>query len=263
MNKKVFNGKGKGSLLLLSGLHGNEYTGMAVLHEFLRSNDFEQTIKKFETITVVQYFNDYGIKNNCREFEANNDYNRIFGQDTSKIELLKELVDSHDYIVDIHTSPNCSTFVLLNNNNTANSYVQYCKDYNIPYALAESNSTNTVKQYALDKGKIAFTLECNKLGIVDIDSMYNTLAVLEIILYAIKKLTVIESETKFKPIEVVKSPRSGIVYQTSYKTCKIVDIETDEEFLFEFNPNLHHIVTFHSTGYINAGEDLSFLQPRN
>lgn len=58
MQTTIIKGEGKDkSLLLLSGLHGNEYTPLFVLN-LLRSGDFlNNIVKHYKIITIVECFN--------------------------------------------------------------------------------------------------------------------------------------------------------------------------------------------------------------
>lgn len=260
--KTIIKGEGKDkSLLLLSGLHGNEYTPLYVLN-LLKSGDFfNSIIKHYKVITIVECFNDYGIRNNIRAFKANDDFNRIFCKNTY-IESLKELIDSHTHIVDIHASPNCIEMVLINQNKQANSYVEYCLKNNIKYTLWEEGSQFSIKQHSIDQGKIAFTVECNGISLVDNKSADKTILLIKRLLKNLHKLKVEDSIPKYLPAYNICASAEG-VFTSIKKTGYILDITTGEVSKLRLVKHKDDTPCSIAIGYVKYGDIVAITQPAN
>lgn len=262
MQKTIIKGTGKDKkLLLLSGLHGNEYTPLYVLN-ILRSGKFLSTIlKHYQYITIVECFNDYGIKENIREYKGNNDLNRIFAKDTY-VDTLKILIDEHTHIIDIHSSPNCNEMVLINQNEQANSYVEYCLKHNIQYVLWNEASKFSIKQYAIDNKKISFTIECNGISLVDNKSVDKTITLAKRLLRKLHTLVIEDSKPKYLAAYNVCASAEG-VFTNIKRTGYILDIKTAEITKMKLAKHKDDIPCSIEIGYVKFGDVVAITQPMN
>lgn len=262
MQTTIIKGEGKDkSLLLLSGLHGNEYTPLFVLNLLRSGNFLNKILKYYEIITIVECFNDYGIRNNIRGFKANDDFNRIFNKD-SNVEILKKLIADHTHIIDIHSSPNCSEMVLINQNNQANSYVEFCLKHNIKYTLWEEGSRFSIKQHVIDQDRIAFTVECNGLSLVDNKSVNKTLILMKRLLKNLHKLKVEDSTPKFLAAYNVCASADG-VFTHIKNTGYILDITTAEMSKLKLVKHKDDEPRSIAIGYVKFGDIVAITQPPN
>jgi predicted deacylase len=138
MNIKTFKGnneEGK-NILIISGVHGDEITPIFCT-KLLQERLVKKTIVNVNSITIVSAVNKNGIKNNTRDItkKQSNDLNRLFTSDEQEdyVTILKNLIDGNDVIIDIHSSPNCTEFLLINQDFYANSYVEFCIKNDIKY----------------------------------------------------------------------------------------------------------------------------------
>ena len=95
-------------------------------------------------ITIINAINKNGIVKNTRDIpnSSTSDLNRMFNYEVSvniKEELEKQIKE-HDIIIDIHSSPKCDNFVLLNQDENTNSYVKYCIKNDINYLIRYSTA---------------------------------------------------------------------------------------------------------------------------
>ena len=80
---------------------------------------------------------------------------------------IQEQVDRHDIIIDIHSSPALHNHcMLIDFSPNAFPYIQWCIDSKIHYAVRYSDE-NTIKKYAISKGKIGVTFELNGVDFID------------------------------------------------------------------------------------------------
>lgn len=178
-------------ILIITGIHGNEitsiYTGMMAVTTigYDLKNDFA-------IVTIINGVNESGIQSGTREVSeksANGDMNRMFHESTvanvSKhlkeaftsnrlyeslsVLDLKTIISQYDIVIDIHTSADIHEFVLIDNNEYADSLASYLAIHNIPYCIRAFRG-DTLKSYIFNQGKVGFTLELNGLETIDFDS---------------------------------------------------------------------------------------------
>lgn len=263
------NNKGK-NILIIAGVHGNELT--SIYCAYLLSK-YDYTNFNFKKITIVNSINKIGVIKNQREIPntATSDLNRMFNlEDTIDIkEVLEKEIKEHDIIIDIHTSPKCDNFVLLNQDDNTNSYVDYCEKNNINYLIRYS-STNTIKKYCIDLDKISFTLELNMMDYIDFDSAEKGK---EIVLNIIKNnnFSIKKEEPKYESYVELQTYKAGLFI--SEKICgdvitkndivgSILDLDTQEIYTVKcmFNGK-YRIICFGSANYVDANNSICFLQP--
>ena len=61
-----------------------------------------------------------------------------------KFQKMIQLFNDNDVIIDVHSSPRCCEFILLNQDETTNSYVEFALKHDIKYLIRYSD-TNTIK----------------------------------------------------------------------------------------------------------------------
>lgn len=153
-------------ILLVAGTHGNEHAAVAattyVFNKLNGNNDL--------TFCLI---NMPGLAANTREYpnppEATRDLNRSFSSENTidwmeqDINSLKITINSADIVVDVHNSPACDNAILVSNNNYAIPYILFAKRHKLGYLLRESEA-NTIKKYAISRGKPGFTVELGGMG---------------------------------------------------------------------------------------------------
>lgn len=178
MNRFELIGTGTKNVLVLTGVHGNEvtpvYVGYNLVNMWKGSWGYKNDLSKFKKLTILNALNTDGIRKNSRDIpcDSTNDLNRMFKVEKDEditIDDLQKIFDDNDVIIDVHSSPKCTEFVLINQDENANSYVEFCQKHEINYAIRYSDA-NTIKKYGLDKNKISFTIEINQMNYIDFDS---------------------------------------------------------------------------------------------
>lgn len=264
------NNKGK-KILIISGVHGNELTPIYCTY-LLSKCKLDKS--KFKKITIISSINKEGVSKNTREIPSNgtNDLNRMFDIEIP-INLKQELdnyIRKHDIIIDIHSSPKCNEFMLLNVNNYTNSYVDFCEKYDISY-LVRYSSANTIKKYCMDLGKVSFTLELNQMDYIDYKSAEKGLDIISKVIINSNCINITKSKPVNKPYVEVKTYKSGLVI--SSKKCGDIVSQGDwiatvmninnfdtYEIVSEFKGK-HKIVVFGHTSYTDASNSICLMQP--
>lgn len=142
------------NILILSGVHGNEYSAVGVGVKLKKYYDGVQNI------TVIPFANQKGLLAGTREIPNTHttDLNRMFDSTHDTFESIKQLIDDHDVVIDIHNSPDCAPFVLLNNDKHFRKLARWASLANTDYA-SRNSTANTIKKYCLGKNKLAVTYE--------------------------------------------------------------------------------------------------------
>lgn len=148
----------KNRILIITGTHGNEQSavqlGLTLVNEYRNEGH----------IDVIPFLNLPGLISNTREVSSTSttDLNRSFGdEEESYAEIVKRLkqdIRHYDYVIDIHNSPRCANFCLIDKGSRANQIANICKEAGVEYATRYSNG-GTIKDYAIQKGKIGITYE--------------------------------------------------------------------------------------------------------
>lgn len=262
--------KGK-NILVMSGVHGDELT--PVYCSYLLSKK-EFNLNSFKKLTIISSINPKGVEQNTREMPSNHtsDLNRMFDS-SDYIDIkgeLKNLFDINDVIIDIHSSPKCDDFVLLNQDEVTNSYVNFCNKLGIHYLIRYSNS-NTIKKYCLDKGKISFTLELNQMSYIDKKSAHNGVDIILNIIQNINSLKLQKEEPHFDDYIELKTYKKGLliprvscgdIIKEGYHIADIIDLETfNIESINLKNKGMYRVICFGVSDYIDANKSVCFLQP--
>ena len=272
MQKIEINGKnniGK-NILIITGVHGNELT--PIYCGYLLSK-LDYSNYDFKKITIINSINKNGIIKNTRDIpnSSTSDLNRMFNNDVNvneKEELEKQITE-HDIIIDIHSSPKCDNFVLLNQDENTNSYVEYCIKNNINYLIRYSTA-NTIKKYCIDLNKISFTLELNMIDYIDINSAEKGK---DIVLKIINdcNLTITKEEPIYNTYLELQTYKTGLFLPK--KECgniikendiigSILNIDTFEETSIKCSfKGKFRIICFGETNYVDGSNSICFLQP--
>ncbi len=273
MNKIEIKGKNRTgkNILVMSGIHGNELT--PIYCTYLLS-ETKYNLEDFENLTIVSAINFYGICENTRNIPQNNtdDLNRMFSIKLN-IDLKKEiekLIDENDVIIDIHSSPNCDEFLLLNQDETTNSYVDFCIENDLHYLIRYSN-TNTIKKYCIDLDKLSFTLELNKMDYIDYNSAKNGSEIIKKIISSVNNFKINKSEPKYKDYIEFKTHKTGLllpkiqngeIIKNGEIIGEILNLNTFEK--SEVQNNLigdYRVICFGSSNYVDPDNSVCLLQP--
>jgi predicted deacylase len=262
MKIKKYKGKSKGlKVLLIAGVHGNEITPQTLLSQH---NELKDLAYDFFHITTAI------VENPNRTREIHVDINRSLGQ-TSQIDELTQLIETHDVVVDIHTSANCLTMLLFDSNRTDDL------SYNLLKTLSKyvdcatwKGSGKTIKDFVLNKGKIGLTIELD--GGFDCTDYYcvadhvsflaNTLETINQNYYQI--IDHKETKKKIKGVRYIKAKRDGIILslvnseQSDVRKGKIIGKLNSSVVIA---PCTGTIIAFPSSSNVNKGDCLFMIQP--
>lgn len=191
-------------ILLIGSVHGNELTPSDAIYMF-EQQLMEPILKDVRSITTIKWANVSGIKAGTREFnepEATSDINRLFDDGNEGIDTvvdgIKQGIINASAVIDVHSSPNCTPMVLINVDEYSESYVQFCKDNDLAYAL-RYNGNPTIKKYA-SKGCMAFTVELNGINSINyVDSSRGAMFLSKLI-KAVAKWTTMSKATPISPV---------------------------------------------------------------
>lgn len=144
------------NILVISGVHGNELSAVEV------GMRLAEQYKGSETIEVISWANYSGLLANTREMQiqGTKDLNRSFEEyQPNYIDTLKIAIDKADYVIDIHNSPRCGHFALLDIGPREQELSNMCGAAGIEYASRYSNG-ETIKDYVnCHNNKLAITYE--------------------------------------------------------------------------------------------------------
>lgn len=273
INKIKIKGKNKKGkkILIISGVHGNELTSIYCTYLLTKCN---YTDFNFKSITIISSINIDGVIKNTREIPNNSteDLNRMFKSEdiiNYKNELEK-YIKKNNIIIDIHTSPKCDNFVLLNQDEYTNSYVDFCNKNDIHYLIRYS-SANTIKKYCIDLNKITFTLELNKMDYIDYNSAENGK---NVVMKIIKNCNSFNNK-KSKPIHktyielqtykeglFIENKKCGDIVTTNDKIGKILNLKTFKKHKVKLTKKgKFRIICFGHTNYVDASNSICLLQP--
>ena len=167
--KGVFSGNGKKNVLIISGVHGNEKTPLAITEKILKEpNEFS---KNFKNLKVLHAVNKPALDEDSRfidDFDLNRAFhhNNYWDEDPELVSEIKGEIEEADFIIDIHSSPSCVELLAIDQNQYAESFVKFASGLEIPCVVQQANK-GSIKDYCLNMGKPCFTFEVNKL--MDID----------------------------------------------------------------------------------------------
>lgn len=267
------NKKGK-RILIIAGVHGEEITPVYCLSVFLKQ--YVELVKQdFKSMTVINGINMSGLKQGTRDIPNNStsDLNRMFVYETktNALNLLKEHIEENDIVIDVHSSPSCTDFALVDIDEYMKSMKEWCDKSSVPVAFRYSGA-DTIKRYCLDMGKPALTIELNKLNVIDYTSAKNGAEILTRLILRSKEYAKIENKEPgyVKELVEIKTHVSGIVdfhvkngehFNSGDTVYSILDLE--------LNVIYDHIATFDgfvvcepTKQFSKRGDTLYLVQPK-
>ena len=264
------NNKGK-NILILSGVHGDELTPVYTTY-LLSKLDYNNY--NFKKITIISAINTEAIKNNTRETPIikTSDLNRVFSneEDVKYKDVLTKHIKEHDIIIDIHSSPKCDTFVLLNQDETTNSYVEFCNQNNINYLIRYS-AANTIKKYCQELNKIAFTVELNLMSYIDHDSANSGKDLILKIVSKCESLRIVKTEPiheeyhelyTYKTGMFTETKKCGDIIKQNQEIGRVICLKTFEETSLKLNKKgSFRIICFNSHSFVDGSNCIAYLQP--
>lgn len=209
MIKKILYGTGNYNVLILAGVHGNELSPIycASLCERLNSAFYKK-------LTILNLINEYGIINGVREFNNNNDLNRIFSDEyTIEHQLKDEIINSNpDVIFDLHASPHITNeFALVSVDDYSQCYMQFFSDIG-RNAVLYRGAKNTIKaHHSINKSIPSFTIEMNGMDEVNVYSAeYVCYTMIDSILSNLENLELCKMPLTFKESHLLFATTNGI-----------------------------------------------------
>lgn len=155
--------------LFLCGVHGDEQN--AVLSTIKAYNSIKQ--ENHESIQIDCLIVNTPALRACQREVPDKagptmDMNRMYGTETDfkpdeAISTIKQKIMESDVVIDVHDSPACANSILISNSDYAEDYVKFAKEMGICYIITES-ATNTAKKFAVEAGKVGFTVELGGMG---------------------------------------------------------------------------------------------------
>lgn len=261
------------NILVLSGIHGNELTSIYTSY-LLAEKDWSNYSDNFRYLTILGPINKSGLEANTREINNNstNDINRMFPSgEQFDFDYLADEINSHDVVIDLHSSPFCTEFVLLNQDLATNSYVYFCLKNRITYAIRYSNQ-DTIKRYCINNKKTSFTLELNQTSYIDFSSATRGAEIVEKIVNNVCDFEIYNNEPEFSPLINLRTYHSGLFIRNTKPgdiipkedvIGNVINTETSKR-NFIINPfEESKIITFSDSDYIHPGKDVCLLQPIN
>lgn len=148
-------------ILILSGTHGNEQSAVRVGLSLFEHYDNDSNI------TIIPFVNESGLYKNSRFVESSSttDLNRSFFEEeefekdyNKVVNDLKDIIKCYDVVIDIHNSPRCSNFCLIDEGLNRSHIVNLCRLAGVEYATRYSGG-GTIKDYTNRLGKTGITYE--------------------------------------------------------------------------------------------------------
>ena len=167
-----------------------------------------------------------------------------------------------DYIIDVHASKNCTEFVLINNDNYVKNYVEFCNSLDIKYAVWEG-SKNTIKSFANQNNKIAFTVECDGIQTINHKSLVKTMKIIKKI--SLNKIHNLIENTTFEEsltLQTVTSNHEGFLIWTDKTNYFIRSIDGNILEISNIEKDNKIIILRNLSGYIKQNDYLYQYQPQ-
>jgi len=164
-----YKGNGDKNILIISGVHGDEKTPLAVTDRINKS--IQEFSKNYKDLCVLHAVNKPSLKANSR-YDGDFDLNRAFDgsvDDHPLVSEIKKEINIADIIIDIHSSKSCMELLAVDNTEYGKCFCDFGDQLDIPCVVHEGNEA-TIKRYCLSIGKPCFTVEVNRLGEVDEES---------------------------------------------------------------------------------------------
>ncbi len=149
-------------VLFIGGVHGDEHLGKLLvykLYEVLVENN--HVLNDHFEFTFYPVANPAGSLANTRQFttNSNHDLNRINMYNENILRSrIETLINEHDIIIDIHNSIDVINCFLFTMNKDYHHEIDLCERANVNILTRYSKGL-TIKDYAKDLGKLAFTYE--------------------------------------------------------------------------------------------------------
>lgn len=159
-------------ILIISGTHGNETNAVQDVFDLSQSYEYERPVSFLQAWNVPA-LNEHERCFQKEDDEIPDDLNRAFINAKKKkydkdllITKVKDATQYKDVIIDVHNSELLKNCIVINNDEHARAYVDFCKAHEIPYIVIES-STDTIKKFALENDQIGFTVEIGDMNFSD------------------------------------------------------------------------------------------------
>lgn len=250
------------TLLILSGIHGNEYSPCILSNKICNNIELISELKQhYNEIIFLSNINKEGLVNNTREF-INIDLNRIYQYDFSTIDSIKKAIEKSTHIIDLHSSPHCDNFILINNTNTANSYVEYAIENDINYLIYDQYNDYTIKHQTQLQNKISITFEMNGINFISIDNILNAEIQLNKILKTFHTINVVKSYPKYKSQTIITAIEDGLHYINEHKQLVCLTLDNIEH-IYNIIVDKDFIATYPIKSYYKKSETIILIQKYN
>ncbi len=211
-------------ILVLSGVHGSEQSaikvGMMLKQAYsIKTDGFGLEIK------VIPFINKNALINNSREYvdctkDDTKDLNRsmVDEMDKSFKKIKEELqfeIDTSDVVIDIHNSPDCGHFFLVDKDDFNKRNCRLLKQAGVTYASRHTKG-GTIKDFANSENTVGFTYEFSgmtaKQNFENIDKAYKDID--QLIKYFIKRKHILEDskiEYQSNELKEMHMPKTGYI----------------------------------------------------
>lgn len=190
---------------------GDEITPIYTISKMIKDKLFN--VDNINKLTILNGVNYTGIINSKREIITNTstDLNRILTTEEycNCADLLSENIENNDIIIDIHSSPSCTEFALVDIDEYTNSIKKWCDKSELTTTFRYSGA-NTIKRYCLEKGKMAITFEINMMKKIDFDSSNRTIKLINNLLMN-TDFKIYKSLPKVKEMRYLNTYTTGIL----------------------------------------------------
>lgn len=261
------------NVLIIAGVHGDELTPVFAVGNMIKISAFEDMKDKFSKITFINGLNISGLRNKTREISSDStqDINRMLSNETpiEYTEILKKHIDKSDVVIDIHSSPTCANFALVDIDEYTESIMDWCVEADVKCAFRYSGA-NTIKRYCLEKGKLAVTLEINRMNTVDKSSADDCIRMVRWLVEKSENIVLEKREPKIsEPMREVKTYHEGII--NHYKkngeyvskgavVAEVFDFGMDK--IGEIKPETSGwVVCQPNNDYVKRGDTVFLIQP--
>lgn len=256
------NKKSKKTLLILSGIHGNEYVPCILANNISKNNEIIDFLKKeYKKITFFNNINKEGLTNNTREY-INIDLNRLYQYDFTLVDTIKSLIDESTHIIDLHSSPHCDNFILINNTDTANSYVEYAINNGINYLIYDQYNSFTIKHQSQLKNKISVTFEMNGIDYINYNNVTNAEEQILKILKTFHTLNIKNSNPIYKSQTTINAIENGLYYINNNRQLVCLTLDNNE-YIYDIVLEKDFIATYPVKSYYKKNESILLIQEHN
>ena len=266
------NSRGK-NVLILGGIHGDEITPIYQLSKMIKENTFN--LSKINKLTVLNAINMDGIRNKQRgtTVPSSDDLNRALSSNKDQTDVIKILKDyftriNIDAVIDIHSSPSCTEFALVDIDEYTTSIKDWCDAAGVVSTFRYSGA-NTIKRYCLSQNKLALTLEVNKLNRIDYGSGNILHSIINRLLDTIDDYELVKTKPNVVEMVDIKTYSEGFVeshvelgsrFEEGEVLCEILDLNMKvvNEIVAPFKGI---VLCDNSHSYVTRGDILFLVQP--